>query len=178
MINYNHIKVRGNLVRIEVKIDGKFVGEIKQDALADIPASLEHLGPGWAYYPGNNGRGGIYKGRSMPTVDAVKKSLETNTEEDQTPPEPDFANMEFPDKVGAGFYKNLLNHKIDKVAYRERDVEIGIQFSADHRKWLLEQGVPKQYVDKVISASYDDGHSGGYSEVVNCSYKFIEIFSK
>jgi hypothetical protein len=169
MINFNHIKLSGNLVRVEVKLEGKVVGDIRP------------VDGGWAYFPKlAPKRGGkIVSGKTYPTVQAAKQSLFTDEDEDQTPPTPDFANMTFEEKVRADFYKNPLPYGPSaeaKVAYRDKEGELHGQFMTDLGAYLVSEGVPAQYVGKVSYAAWEDGHSSGYSEVLNSAYKFIEIF--
>jgi hypothetical protein len=49
-------------------------------------------------------------------------------------------------------------------------------FSADFAAWLLTQGVPAQYVDKVAWVAYDQGHAYGEESVVSASHNLISIF--
>ncbi len=50
-------------------------------------------------------------------------------------------------------------------------------FNDDFRAWLLDMGVPSQYAGNVAYVAYEQGHSGGESEIVNCAFSLIEIFT-
>ena len=69
--------------------------------------------------------------------------------------------------VQAGFYR-LERDDI----YRQGS----LTFDDDFRAFLLEKGVPEQYVGKVAHVAYEQGHSGGEEEIVNCSWDLIGIF--
>jgi len=66
-INYNYVKLPGrdSIVRIDVKLAGKKVGEIRR-----VDNNEE---AGWAYFP--QGRA-LLRGDVYPTVNLVKSSLE------------------------------------------------------------------------------------------------------
>lgn len=49
-------------------------------------------------------------------------------------------------------------------------------FDSDFRAWLLTQGVPEQYVDRVARVAYDHGHAYGEEEIVSSSWDLIGIF--
>lgn len=62
--------------------------------------------------------------------------------------------------------------------YRWQRNQPGIEqtFHSDFRVWLLTQGVPEQYVDRVSWVAYDRGHAYGEEEVLSFSYDLIHIF--
>lgn len=79
----------------------------------------------------------------------------------------------------------MLVPKIVKTGNFEDDVRSGYynnypqDFCQDHKKWLEEdQGVPSQYAGKVASYAWQEGHSSGFSEILNVSYGIAEIFQK
>ena len=49
-------------------------------------------------------------------------------------------------------------------------------FFEDFKNHLLQQGVPKKYVEKVAAYCWETGHANGYYEVFNVSWDLIEIF--
>lgn len=64
-INYNHIKLGSSLVRVEVKLAGKRVGEIKP------------VEGGFAYFPAVTRVGSkVLKGDVFPSLGLCKASLE------------------------------------------------------------------------------------------------------
>lgn len=69
MINYNHVKLPGrdSIVRVEVKLAGKKVGEI-----LPLTATKDHKA-GWAYFP--KGHSGL-RGEVFASLGLVKASLE------------------------------------------------------------------------------------------------------
>lgn len=89
----------------------------------------------------------------------------------------------FEEKIAANAYDNDKPYPTGKTvasqtgrdAYRTRESELYAQFMADFKVWMREHGVPAKYLDKVAAKAWDDGHSSGYSEVVNCAHKYIEI---
>ena len=42
--------------------------------------------------------------------------------------------------------------------------------------WYIVGDVPEQYKDKVFSKAWSDGHSSGWSEILNELYGLVEIF--
>jgi len=46
----------------------------------------------------------------------------------------------------------------------------------DFTAYLILEGVPDQYASRVASCAYEQGHSGGYAEVLNSAEDLIEIF--
>lgn len=87
--------------------------------------------------------------------------------------------VDFEEAVHADLYRNLLPFgpdKAAKTAYRDREGELYTQFMTDLRKWLVHSGVPEKYADKVARHAWQDGHSSGYHEVLNCGQSLIEIF--
>ena len=161
MINYNHIKIKGNIVRVEVKLEGKLVGSIRP------------LDGKWAYVP----KGGRAYDQTFSTIQGVKDSLVSDKEEDQTPKVPDFTHMNFMQKVQANFYDNPLSYAENKGAYRAKGAELHELFMGDLKTFMIAEGVPTKYVAKAVAYAYDQGHSSGYSEVTNFALHLIEIFS-
>jgi hypothetical protein len=84
----------------------------------------------------------------------------------------------FPHDVRAGYYTAVRN-----AHYNMRDqplfkAQLPVNtFDADFQQYLLDNGVPSQYVSTVAYAAYARGHSGGDSEIVNCAGDLIEIFN-
>jgi hypothetical protein len=88
--------------------------------------------------------------------------------------------MTIEEKVRANAYDNPLPYSREpkvREAYDKKDGELYDEFVTDLRAYLLAEGVPEQYVGKVISKAWEDGHSSGYSEVFNCALGLAEIFS-
>lgn len=75
----------------------------------------------------------------------------------------DQRKMDFPTKVRANMYESDA-------------AKISHQFRTDALAWLQEQGVPENLTSKVYQKAWSDGHSGGYTEVLNEMYDLIEIF--
>jgi len=74
--------------------------------------------------------------------------------------------------VRAGYYTAVRN-----AHYKLMDMDIVNTFNDDFEQYLLSNGVPAQYVKKVAHAAYEQGHSSGDSEIVNCAGDLIEIFN-
>lgn len=47
----------------------------------------------------------------------------------------------------------------------------------DFNAWLIDMGVPQQYVAKVANYAWQEGHGYGYSNVLGVASDLIEIFS-
>lgn len=83
----------------------------------------------------------------------------------------------FEDNVRGDYYHfNPFDYRLNKEQHRQFENSRWDEFVVDSRKYLLESGVPNQYVDKCYYRAWEDGHSGGYSEVLNHLYDMIEIF--
>lgn len=88
--------------------------------------------------------------------------------------------MDFEERVRSGAYKNDLpfgpSKSPEREAYRLRERELGRSFMEDLRTWLVALGVPPQYATKVAEKAYDDGHSGGYEEVLCEALGLVDLF--
>lgn len=87
---------------------------------------------------------------------------------------------DFEHKVRSGEYETKLHFGPTteaKVAYREDNSQLNCKFYEDAEAYAVASGVPKQYAAKVVSKAWSDGHSSGYSEVLNCLENLIEIFN-
>jgi len=85
----------------------------------------------------------------------------------------------FVDDVRAGYYQAIrtAHYKLrdqPSLCFHELPVHT---FDDDFEQHLLNHGVPSQYVKKVAYAAYEQGHSSGDSEIVNCAWDLIEIFN-
>lgn len=67
--------------------------------------------------------------------------------------------MDFEEQVKSGFYDRFP-----------------AGFMMDLGVWLEQEGVPKQYVDKVAMYAWDQGHAYGHSEVLTYAINLSEIF--
>jgi hypothetical protein len=81
--------------------------------------------------------------------------------------------------VRAGYYQAVRNAHYDlrdqpSFCFHELPA---YTFDDDFEQHLLNHGVPSQYVKKVAYAAYEQGHSSGYSEIVNCAWDLIAIFN-
>jgi len=83
-------------------------------------------------------------------------------------------------------YKNVADKKYDieipytketRLAYNEEESRIYDLFMKDCITYAIEQGVPAQYAQKIVSKAYQDGHAYGYSEIVTHLEGLIEIFN-
>ncbi len=83
----------------------------------------------------------------------------------------------FEDKIRSGVYETKLLYKDNREAYREDQRNLTHQFYADAEEFVIQSGVPQQYAAKVVSRAWSNGHSCGFSEVLNCLYNLIEIFT-
>lgn len=84
---------------------------------------------------------------------------------------------EFEDDVRGGYYNfNPYDYKLHKEEYRKFDSRRHAEFTDHGAAYLISNGVPGKYSAKVFSKAYQDGHSSGYTEVLNCMYDLIEIF--
>ena len=70
----------------------------------------------------------------------------------------------FENDVHAGYYRWERNNTEHRT------------FDVDFDAWLLLQGVPAQYLARVASVAYDQGHSHGEESVVNAAHSLISIF--
>jgi hypothetical protein len=71
-------------------------------------------------------------------------------------------------KVQSGAYENPLPDGTDyetKLAHYEKRNELELQFMFDLSQWLVEQGVPTQYAQRVAVRARDDAHEHAYSKV-------------
>lgn len=92
------------------------------------------------------------------------------------------AEKDFYEKCRDGDYEVRLpfgkpgspEREAHRVAYRE----LSTAFHTDLRAYVVSLGVPEKYADKVASYAYDEGHSGGYTEVCNAALSVAEIFSE
>lgn len=88
--------------------------------------------------------------------------------------------MTFEEKIRAEVYNNPLPYgktgTAEREEYQKRSGELSVAFHDDLHAWLLAQGVPEKYVDKVASRAYDDGHAYGYSEIFSHACSLAEIF--
>ena len=87
--------------------------------------------------------------------------------------------MDFEQKVRSEHYKNDLPYGRQPqvlAAYNQREHEVVTEFMTDLKAWMVEQGVPQQYVSKLASKAWEDGHAHGFSEILNVSYGLVEIF--
>jgi len=74
----------------------------------------------------------------------------------------------------AQYETDLARYKVEKAEYDKLDVE-------HHNNmvdllWYIGGDVPEQYKDKVFSKAWSDGHSSGWSEILNELYGLVEIF--
>ena len=86
---------------------------------------------------------------------------------------------DFESDVRAGYYRAVRD-----AHYTLRDMPLfcydnlpANSFDADFELHLLDHGVPYQYVKKVGYCAYEQGHSSGDSEIVNCAWDLIAIFN-
>lgn len=87
---------------------------------------------------------------------------------------------DFEQKVYGGEYRTKLPYgptHVERNAHREDEDRLTAQFREDARAYAIEQGVPEQYVSKVVSRAWEDGHAHGFEEILNCMYGLIEIFN-
>lgn len=85
--------------------------------------------------------------------------------------------MDFESKVQNDGYKNPVPYsRENREAYRQAENKLVAEFTKDHIEWLKAQGVPARYAAKVAAKAWEDGHSSGFSEVLNVSYSLVEIF--
>lgn len=88
--------------------------------------------------------------------------------------------MDFEKKVRSNAYNTKLPYgptAAEKEAHTKDDDDLNEKFMADAKAYCIEQGVPEKYVAKVVNLAWQDGHSSGYSEVLNCLYGLIGIFN-
>lgn len=84
---------------------------------------------------------------------------------------------EFENDVRCGYYNfNPYDYKLHKEEYKKFDSQRNAEFTDHGTAYLISNGVPDKYSAKVFSKACQDGHSGGYTEVLNCMYGLIEIF--
>jgi hypothetical protein len=88
---------------------------------------------------------------------------------------------DFESKVRSGAYENPLPNGTDyetKLAHYEKHGELKIQFMQDLKQWLVEQGVPTQYAQRVAWRAWADSSEHGYSKEVILirAHELIEIF--
>lgn len=65
---------------------------------------------------------------------------------------------------------------IDYTAYKLRQTQVDSVIEAYIKEVTNFKIIPDQYQAKVWEKAYQDGHSGGYSEVMNCLFDLVEIF--
>jgi hypothetical protein len=81
--------------------------------------------------------------------------------------------------VRAGYYKSVRDAHFnlrDMPLFCFHDLPVN-SFDDDFEQHLLSNGVPSQYVKKVAYCAYEQGHSSGESEIVNCAWDLISIFN-
>jgi len=83
---------------------------------------------------------------------------------------------DFETDVRAGYYRKERNEAYNPKTNRY-DKGVGLTFDADFKAFLLDSGVPEQYVVKVASYAWQQGHASGEEEVLNSAYDLIEIFN-
>lgn len=88
--------------------------------------------------------------------------------------------MSFEEKVQKDYYENSLPYgdfkSEERRVYQAEAQKLSEEFELDFRNWLYSQGVPGKYVSKVALKAWEDGHSSGYSEILNCAYSLVDIF--
>lgn len=82
----------------------------------------------------------------------------------------------FEDRVRSGAYETKLPYKDNREAYRADQSSLMDKFYADARAYVINSGVPERYAAKVVSYAWSEGHSCGFSEVLNYMDMLIEIF--
>jgi hypothetical protein len=89
--------------------------------------------------------------------------------------------MDFEEKMRTRAYSSQLLYgkpgTPERRAYQEDQQRLHKEYAAEFRAWLLSMGVPEQYVDKVAAVAYDEGHSGGYPEILGHAQTLVEIFT-
>ena len=82
---------------------------------------------------------------------------------------------DFEKDTGAGYYRYARNR-----GYLENKfgISVTVEFTwdEDFKAYLLKEGVPAQYVDKVAYLAYEHGHSSGEEDILNYAYDLIELF--
>jgi hypothetical protein len=83
---------------------------------------------------------------------------------------------DFETDVRAGYYRLERNEAYNTKTNRY-DKGVGLTFDADFRAFLLDSGVPEQYVSKVAYVAWQSGHAEGEENVLCHAYDLIEIFN-
>jgi hypothetical protein len=78
--------------------------------------------------------------------------------------------------VRSNKYETKLSYKTDRAAARVDQDLLLLKFMNDLRVALRGEGVPDQYIAKVASLAWQEGHSFGFSEVLNHASNLTEIF--
>lgn len=71
--------------------------------------------------------------------------------------------------VRAGYYRGERN-----LAHHDKSVKS--TWNMDFRAFLLENGIPEQYVGKVADYAYEHGHANGEEGMLSYAEGLIEIF--
>lgn len=93
-------------------------------------------------------------------------------------PEPE-VELDFESRVRMDFYTTKVPYGYsteERTAYREDDNRLHQQFMTDLVAYLIENGVPEKYASKTANYAWQEGHSSGFGEVLNCTYALIDIF--
>jgi len=85
--------------------------------------------------------------------------------------------MNMYDNIAEKKYENKVPYTTEtRLTYRTEERRIYDLFNKDCATYAVEQGVPEQYVQKIISKAWQDGHAYGYTEIVIHLDSLIEIF--
>lgn len=88
--------------------------------------------------------------------------------------------MTFEEKAFGGYYSCGLPYgepgTPERLKYNERQRTLNQEWSVDLRVYLIQEGVPEQYADKVAALAYEKGHSAGYGEILCEAQSLLDIF--
>ncbi len=73
--------------------------------------------------------------------------------------------MNIGEQIAAGVYDNKFSYHQDKEKYREEERRLKEEFLTDLQGEIFRMGVPEEYCIGTVDYAWDEGHSGGYTEV-------------
>lgn len=89
--------------------------------------------------------------------------------------------MDFEEQVKTGAFENKLPYgergTPELAAYRHESQNLHKAFMEGLRAFVIVLGVPTQFAAKVAEKAWDDAHSSGHVDVVNCAVDLADLFT-